>query len=263
MKILKERTLGLWDGIFYSVVMWGGTIFLTTLFALLDLLVAFPLSLLLDRQGTRRMVHQNSIRWARSIIGFSPIWHRVVTGREHLQKGKHYIIVANHQSLLDILAVCAALPINFKFLAKRELFQIPLMGWGMASAGYIPVDRGSHKSGREAMHRINRVLGKGVSVLLFPEGTRSPDGKIHAFKMGAFKLARDNKIEILPVVVDGTGQALPKKSLLIKKKSTFIVSIGKPVSLDDFADSSMEEAKEKIRHEMAARLARIRHGKEA
>ena len=102
-------------------------------------------------------------------------------------------------------------------------------------------------------------MEKGVSVLLFPEGTRSPDGKIHAFKMGAFKLARDNKIEILPLVVDGTGQALPKKSWLIKKKSTFIVSIGKPVSLEDLADSSMEEAKEKIRHEMTARLARIRH----
>ncbi len=183
----------------------------------------------------------------------------VVTGREHLQNGKHYIVIANHQSLLDILAVCAALPINFKFLAKRELFQIPLMGWGMASAGYIPVDRASHKSGREAVQKIARVLNMGVSVLLFPEGTRSPDGKIQAFKMGAFKLARDNKVEILPVVVDGTGQALPKKSWLIKKKSTFIVSIGKPVTLEDFADSSMDEAKERIRHEMIGRLEHIRH----
>ncbi|MFA5391553.1 MAG: lysophospholipid acyltransferase family protein, partial [Candidatus Omnitrophota bacterium] len=173
-----------------------------------------------------------------------------------------YIIVANHQSLLDILAVCAALPINFKFLAKRELFQIPLMGWAMASAGYIPVDRASHKSGREAMMRITRVLEEGVSVLLFPEGTRSPDGKIRAFKMGAFKLALDNKVEILPVVVDGTGQALPKKSWLVKKKSTFIVSIGKPVPIENAGDGSMEEVKEKIRHEMTARLARLRHGKD-
>jgi len=258
MKIHKEKALSFQAELFYSLIMWGGTVFLTLFFAILDLLIAFPLSLLFDR-GTRRIVHQNSIRWARSIIGFSPIWRIFVTGREHLRKEKHYIIVANHQSLLDILAVCAALPINFKFLAKRELFQIPLMGWAMASAGYIPVDRASHKSGREAMQRITRVLNKSVSVLLFPEGTRSPDGKIHAFKMGAFKLARDNKVEILPVVIDGTGQALPKKSWLIKKKSTFIVSIGKPVSLEDFADSSVEEAKEKIRHEMTGRLEHIRH----
>ncbi len=262
MKILKERAIGFWDGLYYSLVMWGGTVILTLLFSILDFFVAFPYSLLFDR-GTRWKVHQNSIRWSRAIIGFSPIWRLFVTGQENLQKGKHYIVVANHQSLLDILAVCAAVPINFKFLAKRELFQIPLMGWAMALVGYIPVDRASHKSGREAMHRITRVLKNGVSVLLFPEGTRSPDGKIHAFKMGAFKLARDNKVEILPVVVDGTGQALPKKSWLIKKKSRFIVSIGKPVSLEDFADSSMEEAKEKIRHEMIARLARIRHGRQS
>ncbi|MDD5226727.1 MAG: hypothetical protein PHV97_06075, partial [Candidatus Omnitrophica bacterium] len=75
--------------------------------------------------------------------------------------------------------------------------------------------------------------------------------------------ARDNNVEILPVVVDGTGQALPKKSWFGKKKSLFIVSIGKPVSLADFEDSSMEEAKEKIRHEMIGRLERLRHGKEA
>jgi 1-acyl-sn-glycerol-3-phosphate acyltransferase len=255
---MKERALGFWDGIFYSTVLWGGVSFLTLFFALLDLLVVLPLSLIFDK-GTGWKIHQNSIRWSRLIIAWSSIWRIVVTGREHLQEGKRYIIVANHQSLLDILAVCAALPLNFKFLAKRELFQIPFMGWAMTAAGYIPVDRGSHKSGREAIHRITRVLGKGASVLLFPEGTRSPDGKIHAFKMGAFKLARDNKIEILPIVVDGTGQALPKKSWLVKKKSTFIVSIGKPVSLEDFTDSSMDEAKEKIRHEMIGRLEHIRH----
>ncbi|MDD5226728.1 MAG: lysophospholipid acyltransferase family protein, partial [Candidatus Omnitrophica bacterium] len=177
MKIAKERTLGFWDGLIYSGVLWSGVSFLTLIFAMLDLLIALPLSLVFDR-GTRWKIHQNSIRWARLIIAWSSIWRIAVTGREHLQQGKHYVLVANHQSLLDILAVCAALPINFKFLAKRELFQIPFMGWAMAAAGYIPVDRGSHKSGREAMHRINRVLKKGVSVLLFPEGTRSPDGKI-------------------------------------------------------------------------------------
>jgi len=260
MKIEKGHALGFWKRLFYSLMMWGGTVFLTLLFAMLDFIIAFPLSLLSDR-GSRWRVHQNSIRWARSIISFSPIWNLAVTGRENLQQGKHYIIVANHQSLLDILAVCAALSINFKFLAKRELFQVPFMGWAMAAANYIPVDRGSHKSGRDAMHRITGVLKRGVSVLLFPEGTRSPDGKIHAFKMGAFKLARDNKVEILPIVIDGTGQALPKKTFLIKKKSTFIVSIGKPVSLDDFPDSSLEEAKEKIRHEMTGRLEHIRHGR--
>jgi 1-acyl-sn-glycerol-3-phosphate acyltransferase len=258
MKIMKAHAFGFMESLFYSTALWSATAFLTLLAACLDLFIAYPLSLIFDR-GTGKLLHAVSADWGRTIIRWSSIWRIVVTGQEHLVKGKHYIVVANHQSMLDILAVCAGLPVNFKFLAKRELFQIPFMGWAMAAAGYIPVDRASHRSGREAMQRITRKLNKGVSVLLFPEGTRSPDGKIHAFKMGAFKLARDNKVEILPVVVDGTGQALPKKSWLIKKKSTFIVSIGKPVSFDDFADSSMEEAKEKIRHEMTTRLARIRH----
>lgn len=258
MKILKEHPFGFLKSLFYSLSLWTATVFLTLFAACLDLCIIYPWSLVFDRK-TRKVLHAISADWGRTIIRWSSIWGIVVTGQENLQKGKHYILVANHQSLLDILAVCAALPINFKFLAKRELFHIPFMGWSMTAAGYIPVDRASHRSGREAMHRITRVLKKGVSVLLFPEGTRSPDGKIHAFKMGAFKLARDNKVEILPIVIDGTGQALPKRSWLIKKKSTFIVSIGKPVSLEDFADSSMEEAKEKIRHEMIGRLEHVRH----
>jgi 1-acyl-sn-glycerol-3-phosphate acyltransferase len=262
MKILKIQSLGFWSGLFYSLVLWSETVLLTFFFAFVDIFITFPISLTFERVP-RRMLHRNSIRWSRAIIASSFIWRLAVTGREHLQKGKHYIIVANHQSLLDILAVCAALPLNFRFLAKRELFLIPFMGWAMALVGYIPLDRASHKSGREAMRRITQVLTKGVSVLLFPEGTRSPDGKIQAFKMGAFKLARDNKIEILPVVIDGTGQALPKRSWLIKKKSTFIVSIGKPVSLEDTGDSSMEAVKEKIRHEMIGRLEHIRHGKQS
>ena len=262
MKILKEHTFGSVESFFYSLSLWTAAVFLTFFAACLDLFIVYPWSLFFDRE-TRKALHAVSADWGRTVIRWSSIWRIVVTGREHLQRGKHYILVANHQSLLDILAVCAALPINFKFLAKRELFQIPVMGWAMAAVGYIPVDRASHKSGGEAMHRITRVLKKGVSVLLFPEGTRSPDGKIHALKMGAFKLARDNKVEILPIVIDGTGQALPKKSWLVKKKSTFIVSIGKPVSLEDFADSSMEEAKEKIRHEMIGRLEHIRHGKKS
>ena len=181
-----------------------------------------------------------------------------MSGRSNIEKGAHYIVVANHQSLLDILAVLAAVPVNFKFLAKKELFYVPFMGWSMAAAAYIPLDRGSHESGRKAMGKINAFLARKVSVLLFPEGTRSRDGKIQAFKSGAFKLARDNKVKILPVVVDGTGRALPKKTWFLKNRATFRVSIGKPVSFEDLGNMTLEEAKEKIRHEMIGRLAKLR-----
>ena len=134
MKILKAKTFGFWEGLFYSTVLWGATVVLTFAAALTDLLIAFPVSFFLDH-GTGRILHRVSNIWSRTIIGWSSIWKIVVTGREHLQPGKHYIVIANHQSMLDILAVCAGLPINFKFLAKRELFQIPFMGWAMAAAG--------------------------------------------------------------------------------------------------------------------------------
>lgn len=259
MKIRKHETLGFGAGFFYSTIMWAGVAVLTVFFSTLDLLVVLPLSLLLD-QGSRRLVHQISVAWARGIIAWNPLWRLAVTGRQNIQAGKHYLVISNHQSLLDILAVAAALPLNFRFLAKKELFYVPFMGWAMACAGYVPVDRSSHDSGRKAVRRIVELLKKGLSVLLFPEGTRSPDGKIHAFKLGAFKIARESRVEILPVVVDGTGTALPKKSLFLRKRSTFVVSIGRPVSLDNLSEHSLEEAKEKIRHEMTGRLARIRHG---
>lgn len=259
MKIHKGKTLGLGSAIFYSALMWSGVSVLTLFFALLDIFVVLPLCFLMGDR-TRSLIHAVSTVWARAIINWNPLWRLAVSGRTNIHKGKNYIIVANHQSLLDILAVAASLSLHFKFLAKRELFYIPFMGWAMGLAGYIPVDRSSHESGKKAVFRISDLLKRGLSVLLFPEGTRSPDGKIHAFKMGAFKLARENDVEILPVVIEGTGTALPKKSMLLRKRSIFAVSIGKPVSMAEAGGDSLEEKKEKIRHEMIGRLARLRHG---
>lgn len=258
MKIYKEQSLGYWEGLFYSIIMWTAVSSLTFFFAVLDVFIVFPLSVLLDH-GTRWKVHQVSIFWARGIIRWNPIWRLRVMGRLNLEKGRNYVIVSNHQSLLDILVVCAALPLNFKFLAKKELFYVPFMGWAMLCAGYIPVNRSSHESGKQALLKIGNTLKRGVSVLLFPEGTRSPDGKIHAFKSGAFKLARDHQVAILPVVVEGTGRALPKKSFFLRKRSTFVVSIGKPVSIENTGDKSIEKIREEIRHEMIGRLEHIRH----
>ncbi|HOG23631.1 MAG TPA: lysophospholipid acyltransferase family protein [Candidatus Omnitrophota bacterium] len=260
MKVYKEKKLGAVAGLFYSLVLWLGTVTLTVFFTLVDIFLALPVSLVLDRDA-RRLPHKVTNLWARGIIAWNPIWRLTVTGQSNIRKGKNYVIVANHQSLLDILAVAAALPLNFKFLAKKELFSIPFLGWAMSCAGYIPVDRSSHESGRRAMKRIQSLLAKKLSVLLFPEGTRSPDGKIHAFKTGAFKLARENKTEILPVVIDGTGRALPKKSLILRNRSRFVVSIGEPVCLENLGDQSLEEARDKIRHEMAGRLERLRRNR--
>ncbi len=236
-----------------SIYGWTLVTLSTVFFSLLGLLL-IPVSLLVDR-GSRRIIHGVAVFWARLVLVGSVVWKLRVEGEKNIVPGRPYIIVANHQSLLDILVALVALPVHFKFLAKKELFSIPFLGWHLALAGYIPIDRSSPESGKRALLGARKWLRQGVSVLFFPEGTRSLDGQIQEFKPGAFKLAEDESVDILPVVIDGTGQAVPKKSWRLAKPSRFSVSIGKPVSMTGRAYETKREA---IRQEMAARLARIR-----
>lgn len=255
MKVLKTEELPYWVSIFFSFLVWGSLVVVTPIFFLVNLLFLFPIALITDR-GRLLITHKSAVWWAKAVIAGSPIWKLKVTGKSNIEPNKSYVIISNHQSMLDILATCAAIPLNFKFLAKKELFLIPFMGWAMLLSGYVPVDRSSKESGRKAIKRITQLLKKDVSILFFPEGTRSPDGKMKKFKMGAFKLARDANMEILPVVIDGTGRALPKKSIRLFKKTVFKVTIGKPTSLADVSDSELEIEREKIWTDMKTKLAR-------
>ena len=239
-----------------SLYAWFMVVLLTILFSLFGILV-LPFSLFLDR-GTRHLMHGVAVGWAHAVMGTSPLWRVDIEGRENIVPGRPYVIVANHQSLLDIFIVLAALPVHFKFMAKKELFPIPFIGWHMALAGYIPIDRGSHESGKGAMITARRWIAKGVSVLFFPEGTRSRDGRIQDFKMGGFKVAQEEKVEVLPVVIEGTGDAVPKKSWRLRKATRFVLSIGKPVRVEGTNYDALKKSQERVREEMVHRLARIR-----
>ena len=239
-----------------SLLAWTAAIFFTIFFYLFGLFFVLPFSLLFDR-GTRGLIHGVARIWACSIMAVNPVWRLKVEGRENIEPGRNYVLVANHQSLLDILVVLAGLPLHFKFMAKAELFSIPFIGWHMKLAGYIPLDRSSRESGRKAVFAAREWLRKGVSVLFFPEGTRSPDGQLHPFKMGAFKVAQEEKVPILPIVIDGTGEAVPKKSWSLKKKTNFFLLIGRPIRVDS-KDILLEKICGEVREGMAKRLARIR-----
>lgn len=204
------------------------------------------------------MVHWSAILWARSIIAITPIWKMKADGLENIDRSKNYLIVCNHQSMLDILIVAAKLPLCFKFLAKKELFSIPFMGWFMSLAQYIPVDRANRTSRHHALIDIAHWLKKRASVLFFPEGTRSLDGQIHEFRSAAFKLARDSHVEILPVVLDGTGDALPKHSWILKKRVQFHLSVLPPVNMADVGDSHIDAVRDRVRDAMIHRLKEIR-----
>lgn len=241
-----------------SPIAWLVFSFFTLFIFLSGVFIGLPQSLLFDRAGTRRASHTSSRLWGKGIIAACPLWSIGVEGQENLKPGQHYVVVANHQSLLDILVVLAGLPLHFKFMAKKELFSIPVMGWHMTVAGYIPIDRGKKESAREAVASARAWIHKGVSLLFFPEGTRSPDGEIQLFKSGAFKVAAQENVPLLPVIVDGTGDALPKHSWLFKKKSRFLLRICKPVTASSQEPEAIETLKESIRLSMIEELRTLR-----
>jgi 1-acyl-sn-glycerol-3-phosphate acyltransferase len=123
--------------------------------------------------------------------------------------GGPFVVVANHQSILDILLLSRA-PREMKWIAKEELFRIPWVGWMLRMSGDIPIRRGDPESGGEALARAREYLARGMSVMLFPEGTRSKTGKLLPFKSGAFRLAAETGVPVLPVAVHGTARGMPK-----------------------------------------------------
>jgi len=139
----------------------------------------------------------------------NPLWRFRYEGTLPADPRKPYVVVSNHESFADILLI-SHLPWEMKWLSKAELFRIPVMGWMMRLAGDIPVKRGFGPSAVEAMARCREALARRVSVMIFPEGTRSPTRDMLPFKDGAFRLAVDAGVPILPLAVLGTGSALPK-----------------------------------------------------
>ena len=170
--------------------------------------------------------------WAKSICTASGV-AVTVTGTEKLDPNKPYIFAANHQSQFDIFALQGFLGIDFRWLAKKELFQVPIWGPAMRSAGYIPVDR---SRGRQALISINEAAEKiaaGTSVIIFPEGTRTRDGKMQDFKAGAMVLAIKSGVDIVPVAIKGTYEILPKGKLLMNPGNV-LIRIGNPIATKNY-----------------------------
>jgi len=136
-----------------------------------------------------------------------PPWRLRVEGR--WPAGGPFVVVANHQSMLDILLL-SHLPREMKWVAKEALFRVPWVGWMLRMSGDIPVRRGDAESGGEALARAKAYLARGMSVMIFPEGTRSTTGRLLPFKSGAFRLAIEAGVPVLPVAVNGTGEGMPK-----------------------------------------------------
>lgn len=162
-----------------------------------------------------------------------------VQGLENIQEGKSYIIVSNHRSYTDVLVGNATLPIQFRWFAKKSLFKIPIIGWAMRFAGYIPVVRERPVSASRSLHRTADVLRSGVSVWIFPEGTRTPEMKLGAFKRGAFWLARETGTPLLPVVAAGTDRIFVKPYRV--KPQQVKVRVLQPIDPQEYRQSGLNE----------------------
>jgi 1-acyl-sn-glycerol-3-phosphate acyltransferase len=163
-----------------------------------------------------------------------------ITGIERISDPP-YIFMVNHQSALDIYALLRVLPVSSKWIAKRQLFAIPLFGWAMKRAGYISLDR---ENAREALKAINdaaRKIREGTNILVFPEGTRSRDGVLLPFKKGAFSLVVRAGTPVLPLGIKGTSALQPKGSFVPGKKGVIYVRLGEPIPVKE--DSVSEKAR--------------------
>ena len=170
-----------------------------------------------------------------------------VEGLEHLDIGKQYIFIGNHESALDIPVAVASLPFNVVFLAKKELFTIPLFGWGMSAAGMIKVDRQNRdRAKRSVGSALDALKKRNISIIMYPEGTRSYTNEMLPFKKGAFILAIRSGLHIVPITISGAREIVPKNTLrLYKGKIKFIV--GKPISTSEYEESQRNELLLKVR----------------
>jgi 1-acyl-sn-glycerol-3-phosphate acyltransferase len=179
-------------------------------------------------------------RWSKNLMLLAKI-RSTVKGLENIDPKKNYIIVCNHQGMADIPIVLAALPINFHFVIKAELFKIPIFNWYMTQADYIPVSRGSAASAYRSLMKINDLLLGGDSILFFPEGTRSKDGSLGIFKKGSLKVAYDTGVSVLPVALSGSYNLMKRGSLLLQPTKVS-VNIGKPIHFEKTDEVSREQS---------------------
>jgi 1-acyl-sn-glycerol-3-phosphate acyltransferase len=238
----------------FSLLFWA---FLTT-----SSIALFPVAVALwaatapfDRR--RRALHLFTCFWASLYTWLNPAWPLRIEGRERIRRDETYVMVCNHLSLLDIL-VLFRLFVHFKWVSKVENFRIPCVGWNMRLNGYVPLRRGDRASVVEMLRACDRLLAEGSSVMMFPEGTRSPNGRLRAFKPGAFELALRNRRPLLPILIEGTSDALPKRGFVLRGRHPLRIRVLEPWGVERFAGLSSEELAEAMRQHLAEELGEAR-----
>ena len=215
------------------------------------LVVCYPF----DRK--RVVVHTLSKWITDTIFGLPPFMKREVIGIENIDPKKAYVMTLNHNSMADIITIYN-LPLVFKWVSKKEVYRIPIVGRLLYAHGDIVINRASAKEAMQLVHeRGKEWLAKGASVAIFPEGTRSKDGEIHNFKAGAFLLAKDAGAPILPIVLNNTNKMM-RKGWLMNWRNHITIKILPPISAEEVVERSVKEVMADVHSSMTEALAEIR-----
>jgi len=208
--------------------------------------ITFPF----DRNGN--IIHHYARWWAKIQLLVSGVRVKV-KGLEHLDRETPYIYMSNHQGSYDIFALLSCLPVQFRWIAKKELFSIPILGWAMWAANYISIDRSGRRKALESIEKAASKIKGGVSVVIFPEGTRSRDGSIQPFKRGGFTLALKSGVPIIPITINGSRDVMPRDSMRVRP-GEIRVSIDKAIQTTPFSLRERNVLMEKVRETIERNL---------
>lgn len=234
----------------YSCLFWA---FLTVSSILMFPVAILTWALTLPFDKRRYLLHLVTSFWASLYTWLNPAWPVTVTGVEKIDEAEPCVFVANHLSLLDILVMFRIFR-HFKWVSKIENFRVPFIGWNMTLNRYIPLTRGDRSSVVQMMRECERTLAEGSSIMMFPEGTRSPSGRMRSFKTGAFELALKSEVPIHPVVLTGTSDALPKRGFVLQGRHPISIQVLERIPFESFGHMSVEELTAHVRAVIAAEL---------
>ncbi len=229
-----------------SLLIWimGGLLTALLYFTiLLIVIITFPF----DKK--RKLSHAQCYWWADSIISLNSNWDLHVSGLENIDKNKTYVIVANHLSLADII-IMYKIRAQFKWVAKESLFKIPFLGWCLSLCKHIKIERGKFSSIKIVYRKAAEWLRRDMSVLFFPEGTRSLTGEIQEFQNGAFKLAIKERVPVLPIRLEGTDNVIPKGSWVLKTKVPCYLKVFPAIDTTQFEAKDFEKLKNIVKEKL-------------
>jgi 1-acyl-sn-glycerol-3-phosphate acyltransferase len=235
--------------VLYPLWIWLGYFPLVSLATLVGALIAVPLALLISPRLANLYV---AVTWSRILAGLVPV--RVsLEGAEHIEPGRSYVVVANHQSQFDIPVVYGWLGLDLRWVAKSEVGRIPFVAAGCRAIGHIFIDRSDPDQARNAINRAVARLKPGTGLMFFPEGTRSRSGRLLPFKKGAFRVAVDRQLPLLPVTVTGTRDILPPGGLALRPGRARLV-VHEPVETDGLDASDLSDVQRECKRRIASAL---------